>query len=51
LALGLPLFALIFSLAIAALLAIRRVENEALTFAAGGMPAPLATLANETARR
>ena len=52
LALGLPLFALVFSLANAALLAYRiHVENGALAWAAGGMALPPATLANETARR
>ena len=55
LALGLPLFALVFSLANAALLALRiRVENQALAWAArqtrGGRLTP-ATLANETPRR
>jgi methyltransferase len=49
LALGLPVFALIFSLANAALLAYRiRVENLALSWARHDMPA---TLANETPRR
>jgi methyltransferase len=52
LALGLPLFALVFSLANAGLLAYRvHVENGALALAAGGMAPPPATLANETARR
>ena len=56
LALGLPLFALGFSLANAALLAWRiRVENQALAWAAravqGTEAITAATLANETARR
>jgi methyltransferase len=55
LALGLPLFALVFSLANAALLAYRiRVENEALAWAQaerGTSALAPATLANETARR
>jgi methyltransferase len=49
LALGLPLFALVFSLANAVLLALRiHVENSALAQAGGGVPQ---TLANETPRR
>jgi methyltransferase len=52
LALGLPLLALAFSLANAALLATRfQVENRALAWAVGGAAIPAATLANETARR
>jgi methyltransferase len=52
LALGLPLFALVFSLANAALIAYRiQVENRALEWAAGGAAQPTQTLANETARR
>jgi methyltransferase len=55
LALGLPLFALLFSLANAALLAYRiRVENRALAWAARTtqpMQVSAATLANETPRR
>ena len=56
LALGLPLLALIFSLANAALIAYRiRVENEALAWAGRAAPAPTAltptTLANESPRR
>jgi methyltransferase len=52
LTLGLPLFALVFSLANAALLAYRvRVENEALSSAIGGRASPAPTLANETPRR
>ncbi len=52
LALGLPLFALVFSLANAALIAYRiQVENRALAWAAGGGIVPAPTLANETARR
>jgi methyltransferase len=52
LALGLPLFALVFSLANAALIAYRiRVENRALVWASGGLAQPGQTLANETARR
>lgn len=52
LALGLPLFALVFSLANSALLAYRiQVENRALAWAAGGAAALAPTLANETARR
>jgi len=55
LALGLPLFALAFSLANAALLALRiRVENQALAWAASharGDTLTAATLANETPRR
>jgi methyltransferase len=49
LALGLPLFALIFSLANAALVTYRiRIENQALAWARQDAPA---TLANETPRR
>jgi methyltransferase len=49
LALGLPLFALVFSLANAALVTYRvRVENQALAWARQDAPA---TLANETPRR
>jgi methyltransferase len=56
LALGLPLFALVFSLANAALVAYRfRVENQALAWASQAEPGTsaltLATLANETPRR
>ena len=55
LALGLPLFALVFSLANAALLATRiRVENQALAWAQteqGRSALTAATLANETPRR
>ena len=56
LALGLPLFALVFSLANAALLAFRiRVENQALAWARqaeqGISALAAATLANETPRR
>ena len=56
LALGLPLFALVFSLANAALLAHRiRVENQALAWArqatTGLSTSAAATLANETPRR
>ncbi|HEX3951028.1 MAG TPA: isoprenylcysteine carboxylmethyltransferase family protein [Steroidobacteraceae bacterium] len=52
LALGLPLFALVFSLANAALLAHRvRVENEAMSLAVGGLTPAATTLANETPRR
>jgi len=52
LALGLLLFALVFSLANAVLVAHRiRVENRALEWASGGVARPVPTLANETARR
>jgi methyltransferase len=52
LTLGLPLFALVFSLANAALLAYRvRVENEALSIAISGRASPAPTLANETPKR
>ncbi len=51
-ALGLPLFALGFSLANAAVLALRiHVENEALAWASGRPRLPPPTLANETVRR
>ena len=51
LALGLPLFALVFSLVNATFLALRiHVENRALAWAVADR-APAATLANETARR
>ena len=56
LALGLPLFALVFSLANAALLAYRiHVENQTLAWANQAVPVASAimpaTLANDTARR